>query len=197
MLRPAVSGGYGTWTHGFNVLSHWWKMFVGQKSSCVGHRAGNKPCQTTVSGADSSVVMGREGRAFPVPSILPKQTSRGLTFQVHHLQSWPGGSLPRNIGTWIFLWVSREKVAGEALVSRGISLEVITDIFKLYLFIYLFIYFCLCRVFIAPHGLFLVVASRGYSQFCSGAGFSLWWLCLLQSIGSRLTGFSSYSMRAQ
>ena len=140
MLRPAVSGGYGTWTHGFNVLSHWWKMFVGQKSSCVGHRAGNKPCQTTVSGADSSVVMGREGRAFPVPSILPKQTSRGLTFQVHHLQSWPGGSLPRNIGTWIFLWVSREKVAGEALVSRGISLEVITDIFKLYLFIYLFIY---------------------------------------------------------
>ena len=44
--------------------------------------------------------MGREGRAFSVPSTFPKQTSRGLTFQVHHPQSWPGagGSLPRNIG---------------------------------------------------------------------------------------------------
>ena len=30
-------------------------------------------------------------------------------------------------------------MAGEALVSRGISLEVITDIFKLYSFIYLFL----------------------------------------------------------
>ena len=49
---------------------------------------------------DSSVVMGREGRAIPVPSTFPKQTSRGLTFQVHHPQSWPGAgdSLPRNIG---------------------------------------------------------------------------------------------------
>ena len=59
-----------------------------------------------------------------------------------------------------------------------------------YLFIYLFIYFWLCWVFIAVRGLSLVLASGGYSSLqCTG--FSLWWLLLLWSTGSRRMGFSS------
>ena len=63
-------------------------------------------------------------------------------------------------------------------------------------FIYLFIYFCRSWVFIAARGLSLVMASRGYSSLrCTG--FSLWWLLLLRSSGSRCVGFSSCSTRAQ
>ena len=62
---------------------------------------------------------------------------------------------------------------------------------KVYLFIYLFIYYFWLRwVFVAVHGLSLVAASRGYTLL-QCAGFSLWWLLLLWSIGSRHTGFSS------
>ena len=52
------------------------------------------------------------------------------------------------------------------------------------------IYFWLCCVFIAIHELSLVAASRGYSLLRC-AGFSLWWLLLLRSTGSRHVGFSS------
>ena len=55
-----------------------------------------------------------------------------------------------------------------------------------YLFI-LFIYFWLCWVFVAAHGLSLVVASGGYSSLGCG-GFSLQWLLLLRSTGSRHAG---------
>ena len=60
----------------------------------------------------------------------------------------------------------------------------------------LFVYFWLRWVFVAACGLFLVVASRGYSSLWC-AGQSLWWLLLLQSMGSRRMGFSSCGMRAQ
>ena len=63
-------------------------------------------------------------------------------------------------------------------------------------FIYLFIYFWLCWVFIAACGLSLVVASRGYSSLWC-AGFSLSWLLLLWSTGSRHAGFSSCGTQAQ
>ena len=46
------------------------------------------------------------------------------------------------------------------------------------------IYFWLCWVFVAVHGLSLVVASGGCSSL-QCAGFSLRWLLLLQSTGSR------------
>ena len=62
-------------------------------------------------------------------------------------------------------------------------------------FIYLFIYFWLHWVFVTARGLSLVVASGGYSSLWC-AGFSLWWLLLLQSTGSRHTGFSSCGTRA-
>ena len=59
-----------------------------------------------------------------------------------------------------------------------------------------FIYFWLHWVFIAACGLSLVVASRGYSSLqCTG--FSLQWLLLLRSMGSRRAGFSSCGTRAQ
>ena len=68
-----------------------------------------------------------------------------------------------------------------------------------YLFIYflnLFIYlFWLRWVLIAAHGLSLVAASGGHSSlWCTG--FSLWWLLLLRSTGSRRAGFSRCDVRA-
>ena len=51
-------------------------------------------------------------------------------------------------------------------------------------FINLFIYFWLRWVFIAVHGLSLLAASGGYSSL-QCVGFSLRWLLLLRSMGSR------------
>ena len=60
---------------------------------------------------------------------------------------------------------------------------------------YLF-YFWLRWVFIAARGLSLVAASGGYSSMrCTG--FSLRWLLLLRSTGSRHVGFSSCGSWAQ
>ena len=71
----------------------------------------------------------------------------------------------------------------------------ITKYFIPLFFIYLFIYFWLCWVFIVACGLSLVAVSRGYSSLRC-AGFSLRWLLLLWSTGSRHTGFSSCGLRA-
>ena len=62
--------------------------------------------------------------------------------------------------------------------------------FLINLFIYLFIYLWLHWVLIAAPGLSLVAASGGYSLL-QCAGFSLQWLLLLQSTGSRRSDFSS------
>ena len=51
-------------------------------------------------------------------------------------------------------------------------------------------------IFVAARRLFLVAASGGYSLLqCTG--FSLWWLLLLWTTGSRHTGFSSCGVQAQ
>ena len=61
----------------------------------------------------------------------------------------------------------------------------------IYLFVCLFIF-----VFVAVRRLSLFVESGGYSSLrCTG--FSLWWLLLLQSTGSRHAGFSSCGTQAQ
>ena len=67
----------------------------------------------------------------------------------------------------------------------------------IYLFMYLFIYlfFWLLWVFVAACGLSLVAVSGDYSSLRC-AGFSLWWLLLLWSTGSRPPGFSSCGLRA-
>ena len=64
-------------------------------------------------------------------------------------------------------------------------------------FIYLFIIYFWLRfwVFVAVCGLSLVAASGGYSSLRC-VGFSLWWLLLLRSTGSRRAGFSSCGLRA-
>ena len=64
------------------------------------------------------------------------------------------------------------------------------DFFSFLINLFYFIYFWLHWVFIAVGVLSLVAASRGYSSLWS-AGFSLWWLLLLWSMGYRHVGFSS------
>ena len=59
-----------------------------------------------------------------------------------------------------------------------------------------FIYFWLCWIFVAAHRLSLVVATGGYS-WLQCTGFSLKWLLLLQSMGSRCMGFSSCNTQTQ
>ena len=83
---------------------------------------------------------------------------------------------------------------GFSICTGGVLLSSQGDCFQIfYLFIYL--YFCVCWVFVAVRGLSLVAVSRGYySLRC--VGFSLWWLLLLQSMGSRSTGFSSCGLWA-
>ena len=61
---------------------------------------------------------------------------------------------------------------------------------SLFLNKFIYTYFWLHWVFVDACGLSLVVASRGYSSLWC-VGFSLQWLLLLQSMGSRCTGFSS------
>ena len=58
------------------------------------------------------------------------------------------------------------------------------------LFIYLFI--SCFGFFVAACGLSLVVASGGYCSLRC-VGFSLWWLLLLWSTGSRRAGFTSFN----
>ena len=62
-------------------------------------------------------------------------------------------------------------------------------------FFVVFVLFWLRWVFIAARRLSLVVASGGYSSLRC-AGFSLQWLLLLRSTGSRCTGFSGCGSRA-
>ena len=60
----------------------------------------------------------------------------------------------------------------------------------------IFFFFWLHWVFVAARRLSLVVASRGYSSL-QCVGFSLQWLLLLWSTGSRHVGFSSCGEQAQ
>ena len=69
-------------------------------------------------------------------------------------------------------------------VTSGSYLANSTEI--LFFFFNVFIYFWLRWVFVAAPGLSLVAASGGYSSLRC-AGFSLQWLLLLRSTGSRRT----------
>ena len=83
------------------------------------------------------------------------------------------------------------------MVLRGVPLHsrVVKKEEPGFCFFLKFIYFWLRCVFFAVRGLFLVAASRGYLSLWR-TGFSLQWLLLLWSTGSRCTGFSSCSMQA-
>ena len=85
--------------------------------------------------------------------------------------------------------------------SKGVQDTVgdgVHDFFFLNKFIYLFLAALglRCWVFVAVRGLSLVAASGGYSSL-QCVGFSLRWLLLLWSTGSRRVGFSSCGTRAQ
>ena len=66
-------------------------------------------------------------------------------------------------------------------------LRIISFLFFLINLFILFIYFSLYCVFIAVRGLSLVVGNRGYSSLWH-MSFSLRWLLLLRSMGSRHVG---------
>ena len=76
-----------------------------------------------------------------------------------------------------------EEPLSDLHANSGLVLFFLIDL-SIYLSIYLFIYVWLRWVFVAARGLSLVVASGGYSSLRC-AGFSLQWLLLLQSTGSR------------
>ena len=109
-------------------------------------------------------------------------------FWKHHTQRWTAETNKPSAALEIFLLNF-----GEAcFIWEGFAVTYFITL----TYIYLFIYFWLCWVFVAAHGLSLIAASRGYSSLWC-AGFSLWWLLLFWSMGSRHTGLSSCSMRAQ
>ena len=69
-------------------------------------------------------------------------------------------------------------------------------LFFLNKFIYLSLFLAVLGLCCCAHGLSLVAASGGYSSLRC-VGFSLRWLLLLQSTGSRHVGFSSCGTWAQ
>ena len=97
--------------------------------------------------------------------------------------------------TWeLGLNVPSFSVVAAVVLLKKIEIQS-SDFFLINLFI-LFIYFWLHWVFVVAHRVSLVAASRGYSSlWCTG--FSLRWLLLLRSTGSRHPGFSSCGTRAQ
>ena len=112
-----------------------------------------------------------------------------FTFRIWYFQS------PR----WFFFVLSEEGYEScSCLKLVNDCLKVPTPYSFLFLkkFIYLFIYFWLCWVFVAVRGLSLVVARGGYSSL-QCADVSSRWLLLLWSTGSRHVGFSSCGVRAQ
>ena len=109
---------------------------------------------------------------------------RSPAMQVDSLLSEP--YLPTISHSWYFLFF----VSSKSKFPSGIIY------FQSEPLLFAFIYFCLRWVFIALYRLSLVLENRGYSSlFC--AGFSLQWLLLLQSTGSRPCRLSSFGAWAQ
>ena len=122
---------------------------------------------------DSKVQGGRN------PSALPFESSAELSVLVCQSQ---GGHRYRGGEMQILLGLH---------YPIGIGFQIIFSCV-----IVVFFFFWLHWVSIVAHGLSPVAASGGYSLlWCTG--FSLWWLLLLQSMGSRGAGFSSCGMWAQ
>ena len=81
----------------------------------------------------------------------------------------------------------KSKNCWNVLFTNGLSFHYFINIFNNFIYLFTFGFTCL-HCF---EGFSLVAASRGYSSFqCVGS--SLWCLLLLQSMGSRYTGLSSW-----
>ena len=94
-------------------------------------------------------------------------------------------------------WRAKGGECGSQRAAQGILM--VMEVFPIFFFFInlfiLFFYFWLRWVFVAARRLSLVAASGGYSSLrCTG--FSLRWLLLLRSRGSRHMGFSSCGSRA-
>ena len=95
---------------------------------------------------------------------------------------------------WDFSSPIRDRTCAPCSGSESLNHWITREV--LYYFFLIIIIFWLRWVFVAVHGLSLVAASEGYSLLWC-AGFSLWWLLLLRSTGSRRVGFSSRGTWAQ
>ena len=97
------------------------------------------------------------------------------------------------------VWMCISLMANDSghLFMCSLAVCIFSDhLFFVFVLFYSFICLWLRWVFVAVRGLSLVAASRGYySLRC--AGFSLRWLLLWWSTGSRHVGFSSCGARAQ
>ena len=82
------------------------------------------------------------------------------------------------------------------LGDSGRPFVISSTCFVLFCFVFICFYFWLCWIVVAVCQLSLVVVSRGYSSL-QCVGFSLRWLLLLWSTGSRHAGFSSCGTWAQ
>ena len=91
-----------------------------------------------------------------------------------------------------FSWVLLQMHFNHPLGNFRCSLSVAS----IYISFWFFFFFWLCWVFVAVCGLSLVVARGGYSSLRC-VGFSLRWLLLLRSTGSRSAGFSNCGTWAQ
>ena len=85
---------------------------------------------------------------------------------------------------------------GNEIICKDLGYCIFVVVFKIY-FIFGCVAFSWLRcVFVAAHRLFSSCGEGGCSSLRC-VGFSLWWLLLLQSMGSRRVGFSSCGMQAQ
>ena len=106
----------------------------------------------------------------------------------------------KHVGKWWYHLLNwgrlREEHVCEGKISGALVLDVFLFLFFKNLFILFILFLAALGLVCSAHGLSLVVASGGYSSLrCTG--FSLRWLLLLQSTGSRRVGFSSCGTQAQ
>ena len=125
--------------------------------------------------------------SFAVQKLLSFIRSRWFIFVFISITLECGS---KKILLW-FMWKSiLPMFSSKSFIDSGLTFRSLIH-FEFFLF-----FFWLCWVFIAVCGLSLVVASGSYSSL-RYMGFSLQWLLLLQSMGSRCVVFSSCGMWAQ
>ena len=153
--------------------------------------------------------------AFKIPSLEPGQCFPNSVFveglcssdillcwhrlqdktDSHRIPSRLSSGAPPAWDPWSDSSLCHSQHLSQCMTPRGCSVNLVNGFIYIFL-INLFIYFWLHWVFVAEHGLSLVVVSGGYSSLWC-AGFSLQWLLLLRSTGSRHVGFSSCGTQAQ
>ena len=132
--------------------------------------------------------------ALPSHSSLSPNSWKPLIF--HYLQSF---AFSRMSDTWNHTGFSDRPLSLSNMHLKFVHIFSWFDSSFLFFFFnflnfYLF-YFCLCWVFAGVPRLSLFAASGGYSSLWC-VGFSLRWLLLLRSTGSRHAGFSSCGTQA-